>query len=367
MISSLAKISHKSCVDGEYPANGIQYLNWRIAYGCNYECPMCTYWRSNPPHEVNEFPQSRIAMVVQKAANFGLRYVRLNGGEPTMHTNFIDFIRILKEFDIVAEVASNGSPHLDDWINWIESGLSRINFSIDSFDEDEADLLRGVRGAYSHLFQVLDGIKESRCDPYLSINCVLTAQTFKKGFMEDFVRHYSPYGIRRISFSLLDIDSRVRGKPNQSPVDSGCGLLTKRQLDLFIAESRVLELNGMKLDGVDVTLNPFFPEGLEAKLVPHMESIRRGCLGAHIYPYVNCIQPWIGVNVIENGDCFPCLNTTYTPRYLIGNIIADSMEEIFNGPGMRAFRAKNDSSCNASCIVCKDHQQRNFYWPAEAL
>ena len=360
MISSLATYALDRAMAGSPPSQ-LQYLNWRLIYACNYRCPMCQYWRSAPPHRPIVFPAANLAAFTEDLAAAGLRYARLNGGEPTLHPHITDIISLLAARGVVSEIVTNGSPTCETWSRLIAAGLARINLSVDSYLEADADRMRGTVGAFRHSDELLRHLALYHPEVYVSINCVLCGWNYGEDFMRRFVTYYGALNVRRVSFSLMDRRARGRNKPHQAQ-ENDVPALDRRQVEQYLTEAQMFDTVRYTYEGVEITLNPFVHGWVSRGVDAVCRALSDGRLGAYINPHILCIQPWIGVNVLENGDCYPCLSTVYTPAHRLGNVLHESVRSLFWGSRIERFRASRGRSCKACCLLCKDHQQRNVYW-----
>lgn len=151
----------------------IEYLRISLTDRCNYRCIYCM-----PEEGVVSLPHEQIlrieeiAHLVRIAADLGIKSVRLTGGEPLVRKGVVDLVRDVANTPGIENVSltTNGVllPKMASDLK--RAGLSRVNISLDTLDEDQFAYITR-RG---HLHETLDGIAaalEAGFDP-VKINAV---------------------------------------------------------------------------------------------------------------------------------------------------------------------------------------------------
>ena len=129
---------------------------------CNFRCPYCM------PKEVfgrdfSFLPRTQIlsyeeiTRTVRLLAGFGLRKVRLTGGEPLLRADLPALVRMLHEAapDLQIALTTNGSRLAALAPELAAAGLSRVTVSLDSVDDD---IFRRMNDADFPVARVLEGI-----------------------------------------------------------------------------------------------------------------------------------------------------------------------------------------------------------------
>jgi cyclic pyranopterin phosphate synthase len=117
----------------------IEYLRISVTDRCNFRCVYCM-----PEQGLQWLPKSEIlsyeeiAEVVRQLAPLGLRRLRITGGEPTIRPQLHELIRLLRAVPEIEDVAlSTNGVRLPEIAGLLrESGLDRVNMSVDSLRED---------------------------------------------------------------------------------------------------------------------------------------------------------------------------------------------------------------------------------------
>src|SRR4029079_17499840 len=117
----------------------IEYLRISVTDRCNFRCVYCM-----PEEGMQWLPKSAILSyeeihdVVAQLAPLGLWRLRITGGEPTIRPQIHELIRMLRAVHEITDIAlsTNGvRPHAVETC-LRESGLNRVNMSVDSLRDD---------------------------------------------------------------------------------------------------------------------------------------------------------------------------------------------------------------------------------------
>lgn len=86
--------------------------------------------------------------IVRQAAKFGIKKIRLTGGEPLVRKGIVDFCRNISAIPGIEEITltTNGGLFTSYGRSLKEAGLSRVNFSLDTLDPEKfRKITRGGR------------------------------------------------------------------------------------------------------------------------------------------------------------------------------------------------------------------------------
>ncbi|MCZ8517762.1 GTP 3',8-cyclase MoaA [Paenibacillus filicis] len=136
------------------------YLRISVTDRCNLRCVYCM------PEEGMEFePEERlltfeeIAETVRVLAGYGVRKIRLTGGEPLVRKNLEQLVTMLSSIPGIEDIAltTNGIYFAPRAVKLKQAGLTRINISLDSLRADRFSLI--TRGG--DIRRVLASIQEA--------------------------------------------------------------------------------------------------------------------------------------------------------------------------------------------------------------
>ena len=134
-----------------------EYLRISVTDRCNFRCIYCIThqdWKWLPHEEILRFEE--IEKIVKTGIKFGLKRVRLTGGEPLLRKDIEVLIKKLCSIKELTDVSltTNGYflPELGEKLK--KAGLKRINISLDTLSEEKFEKITGVKG----FKKVLEGI-----------------------------------------------------------------------------------------------------------------------------------------------------------------------------------------------------------------
>ncbi|WP_424359101.1 GTP 3',8-cyclase MoaA [Methanocella sp. MCL-LM] len=167
----------------------ISSLRLSLTNRCNLKCIYCH--NEGEQDSGSEITVEEVAQIARICAKYGVDKIKFSGGEPLLRRDFEDILRALPEMRDVS-VTTNGTLLAARAKSLKESGLDRVNVSLDSMDRDRFTFITQCKGQFE---KVLDGI-----DAALSVGLtpVKINMVYLKGVNEDEVD-------RMIDF--------VRGKP----------------------------------------------------------------------------------------------------------------------------------------------------------
>ncbi len=181
----------------------INYLRISITDRCNLRCRYCMPEEGidNKLDHKGILSLEEYARIVKVAARAGIRKVRLTGGEPLVRKNIVRLIHYIAEIPQIDDISvtSNGIlfPQMADELK--AAGLNRINFSLDSLNEDKFRYITR-QGSITQVKRAIFKALELGLNP-VKINTVVI-----KGFNDDEIldfaklAHDFPLHIRFIEF-----------------------------------------------------------------------------------------------------------------------------------------------------------------------
>ncbi|MDP3041336.1 MAG: radical SAM protein [Candidatus Omnitrophota bacterium] len=129
-----------------------------ITEKCMLKCKMCHKW------QVDTFTENTPSIAQYKNFLANLRglvsddfIIHFGGGEALLFEGVLDLVSFCAEKGFRTNIASNGWLIDEEMAMQIaDSGLTEINLSLDSLDEDVDDYLRGVKGVYRRKMKAID-------------------------------------------------------------------------------------------------------------------------------------------------------------------------------------------------------------------
>lgn len=146
----------------------VKNLRISVTNRCNLNCIYChREGESNPGKEMSA---ERIAEIAKAFYDLGVKKLKLTGGEPLLREDICEIISMMPKFEEIS-LTTNGTLLKDLAFDLKESGLDRVNISLDTLN---ADIYSYITGG-GKLQNVLEGIRsavEANLTP-IKLNMVL--------------------------------------------------------------------------------------------------------------------------------------------------------------------------------------------------
>ena len=132
---------------------------------CNFRCPYCMPakiygegYSFLPNHELLSFEE--ISRLVGIFAKFGLKKVRITGGEPLIRPNLENLIKSISDINPALDISltTNGYFLKDKAVALKESGLHRLTVSLDTLDDE---IFKKMNGKDVSVSKVIEGIESA--------------------------------------------------------------------------------------------------------------------------------------------------------------------------------------------------------------
>ncbi|WP_167628172.1 GTP 3',8-cyclase MoaA [Listeria valentina] len=136
------------------------YIRISVTDRCNLRCVYCMPEEGLKflPHD-EVLQKDEIIDFMKVMVQFGIKKVRITGGEPLLRTDIVEIIRGISAIPEIEDIAvTTNAMYLAKKAEALkEAGLTRINVSLDSLHEDRfREITRGGR-----LQKVIDGLKKA--------------------------------------------------------------------------------------------------------------------------------------------------------------------------------------------------------------
>lgn len=329
--------------------NRLPELTWRPTLNCNSKCTGCSFWKKELP----SFPSKRVPSFIDEMHQLGVAEVLFIGGEPTLHADFPRMVSLLHEREIRVVVFTNALVENEEAKQVLCSGVNTLITSLDSPDAAVHNRLRGRNDAYAAVTGLLEELKRSSPHTFLALNSVVSAANYYPGFVKDFVTLAKALGIGYMAFSLMDFRLSSRQRPNQSDEQVQ---LSEKDFNHFVDEFIAMSNQHSE---IIIASNPDVKMFVEGEPGDAYARYKSGRYGTPLYRHLPCWESWNNINVLPNGDCYPCLSTILDQRRLLGNVLESNLESVVRGAKAIKYRKDRLSHPLGVCLCCKDHQAKN--------
>ena len=177
-------------------------LYFYLTEGCNLLCRHC--WLA-PIQRTPEEPGPVIDpelfySIVEQGKALGLSGVKLTGGEPLLHPNFLEFVDFIKEQGLSLTVETNGTLCTQEIAEKIAS-VKRVfvSVSLDGVDAETHEGVRGVEGSFEAALQGIRRLVSVDIHPQI----IMSIMRNNRGQMESLVRFAEELGAESVKFNVV--------------------------------------------------------------------------------------------------------------------------------------------------------------------
>lgn len=124
--------------------------NYYLTYRCNAACSFCDIWEKPSPYVNLENVRENL----ESLKRMKVRVIDFTGGEPLLHRQLPDFLKIAKSLGFITTVTSNALlyPKYGEKLRGL---VDMLHFSLDSVDKERHNASRKVE-CYDHLIQSIE-------------------------------------------------------------------------------------------------------------------------------------------------------------------------------------------------------------------
>jgi molybdenum cofactor biosynthesis enzyme MoaA len=175
--------------------------NWvRLTFDCNDRCVFCLDAHT---HTGEMRRAEEVREQILDGRRKGAERLILSGGEPTIHPNYVDFVRLgrLAGYRWVQTVTNGRMFSYPEFLRrCVDEGLSEITFSIHGPNAKVHDALVGTKGAFE---QEMRGLKNALADGRVVVNIDIVVNRANVKHLPEMLRKFTAMGVKE--FDLLQV------------------------------------------------------------------------------------------------------------------------------------------------------------------
>lgn len=313
---------------------------WNFTYQCNLQCKHCYENAGGRDRRELSTDEAKQALdVLSRMAGIGIPALSFSGGEPLARKDFFEIVAYAKKRIPYISIASNGTLITKDNAKRIKDAkVDYVEISIDGATPGLHDAFRGIPGAFERAIQGVKNCNEAGID-----TCIATvmhrdnyAETEKivglaKELGSRFIHfNYVPTGRAKEHFELdLTPDERLHVLQTVGKEVISLYLQAKEEehrfgksdikVDRFFSTCPqyacvTKELSGQKGQKFLVEAHYAAKKGVE-----NAANFLGGCGAGRLYC---ALEP--------NGDIKPCVFLPTNEETVLGNILKDNFEDLWN-------------------------------------
>jgi len=179
-----------------------------LTRGCNLACQHCYL---APTYQINSgtgghLDYNLFVLAVKEGLPLGLGGVKLTGGEPLLHPDFIRIVDFVKDNNLTLTIETNGTLLTKEIAKHLRehNALRQISVSLDGFNPETHDSFRGVKGSYKDTCQGIRNLVEVGIHPQIIMS--LFAGNVPE--IESFVHFAEDLGASSVKFNPVQPTGR---------------------------------------------------------------------------------------------------------------------------------------------------------------
>ncbi|MCM8819610.1 MAG: SynChlorMet cassette radical SAM/SPASM protein ScmF [Candidatus Omnitrophica bacterium] len=189
----------------KYPLISIYFY---ITDGCNLACRHC--W-IEPVYNSENFRSLSVDLfkkIIDEAKPLGLKGVKLTGGEPLLHPQIKEILRIIKESNLRLVIETNGILCSPDMVRVIKDASENvfISVSLDGAYPETHEWLRGVKGSFSGAIEGIKNLVKEGIRPQI----IMTLIRRNKEEIKDLIVLAEELGASSIKFNVMQPHARAK-------------------------------------------------------------------------------------------------------------------------------------------------------------
>jgi len=319
----------------------IHQISLKIVNACNLRCKTCGQWGETgynigkPSSELSKIvPVERYLDMADRVKKHKPIYY-IWGGEPFLYPGLFELTDRIKKNGSLLSVVTNGTFTESKAEEIVRQGWDALMFSLDG-PEDIHDEIRGKKGTFKKVKAGIDKVQYYKKEMKKTVPWIMpliTVSTWNAHKLDEIfevarelgtdciVVYYSWFTDENIG----NLHTRVMEKKLDITPTSWKGYLFDHNVDTEALKDSLARIRKKKWNMPRI----FIPDLKEDQLAEYYSD------PGNFFGYGPCISPWMTVEVMPNGDVSPCRDY---PDFVTGNLMEQTLEEIWNGDKYVRFR-----------------------------
>jgi len=309
-----------------------------LTHLCNLRCKMCGQWRRKDVYRKEALPLEKLKELIDEIS-VSRPKIYIWGGEPLLYPDFSGLIRHLKDKKQYTIVNTNGVLLKRHAAEMVELMVDGLDISIDGPPEIH-DEIRGVPGTFEKVIEGLRLLRECRLrsgQMKPMVKAITTISEINQDKLEETLELIEEIGLfDAVIFNLGWFTTEKIGRATDRIFQEYLGCESSSWQDFVGALGKIdpgkvksfMAIASSRRRGKSLPV--FFIPSLPPGEVEEYYSRPASFLGRK-----TCYSPWRALEIRPNGDATFCPDF---PDYIIGNILEEPFEKIWNGEKAQKFR-----------------------------
>lgn len=190
--------------ENDYPLKNIYFY---LTNECNLRCRHC--WVApkfmSGSHSLSALPLTVFESILEQAKPLGLSCVKLTGGEPLLHPEFGEILKVIRSKELQLTIETNGlllTPASSREI--AECRNPKIAVSLDGVDPETHEWVRGIKGCFDATLRGIKTLVKAGLKPQI----IMTIMRRNRDQIEPMVRLAESLGAGSVKFNLVQPTAR---------------------------------------------------------------------------------------------------------------------------------------------------------------
>ncbi len=182
-------------------------LYFYLTEGCNLACRHCWLAPKLDPtaSKTPVLPVATFEAAIREAKPLGLSGVKLTGGEPLMHPQISDILKIIQREKLGLSIETNGmlcTPQITEQI--ANSPNRGVSVSVDGIDAATHEYVRNIQGSYERTLEGIRNLVASGVAPQI----IMSVMRCNADQIEAMVRWAEKIGADSVKFNIIQPTER---------------------------------------------------------------------------------------------------------------------------------------------------------------
>jgi Predicted Fe-S oxidoreductases len=277
---------------------------------CPQNCPYC-YNKKRTGQLLNT---AEIKQLIQELKRMGVFWLGFTGGEPLLNKDIVEIVKSAGD-DCAIKLFTTGFSLTEQLAAELkQAGLLYVSISLDHWEEEEHDRIRGYKGAFRTVLRAIDIFKS--IGVHVSVSSVISREMLQRNQVQEFLKFLISLGIHEAWLSET--------KPSVEAFWNKAAVITEEERLSLVSLQDKYNQEGK------ITVN----------YLGHFEGGEHfGCNAGHKMVYIDAF-----------GEVSPCVFTPMT----FGNVRDKSMQAIFS-------EMKGHFPSESRCFINKNYELLKKY------
>jgi len=338
-----------------FESRKIDELNIMYTLACNLRCDYCWLWgETGVAHDktvrkaqAEKLGVAELINVVEQAAEYNLRTITISGGEPLLSKSWYPLAKRGRELGLSISLTTSGTL-IERNLAEILEVFSHVNVSLHCPPDIAPEVRGGPKGNYDSTIRGMKAISDWRQDnpdkgPRLGLLTTISDTNYSQiAELTSYLREQEIV-LDQMYFQFLIFippeEMQAMAKILREEYDAALTLLSAFRyeptgIDFDVMADQIRQIREMYPDARFSA--PLDREGMKR----YFGGDKFGLVPKY------CSTPWTEISLLPNGDICTC------PDVVVGNVLKQSLEEIWNGQAQQGVRERVSTDLFPVCTGC---------------